>query len=185
MPAAFAQCPTDEPLTAPEAEGDPLYVVLCGLEPPGGGDPLPCPTPNAPSLVSGSTRAQGMTLTATVPASYGNAHAVWWKAEWLNDSGFLETLWTYRSVQGKPANGWAPGDSVTFGAPGLVEPLEPQITGTVNWQDDQGQWRSCSVNRTDSGEPGSMVGAFGKWGLSFHDKWYFLESLRAGDGATP
>ncbi|MDQ7008643.1 MAG: hypothetical protein Q9Q40_15585, partial [Acidobacteriota bacterium] len=147
VPNVIAQCPTDEPLTAPEAEGDPLYVQICGLEPPGGGDPLPCPAPSSPPMyVDQSATAQGMTLTATVPSGYGNAHAVWWKAEWLNESGFLETLWTYRSVQDKPADGWAPGSQVTFGAPGLVENAD--IRFSVTFEDANG-YKLCWSGRSD------------------------------------
>ena len=119
---AMALCPTDEPLSAPEAEGDPYYAELCGLNDPSGGVPLPCPTPLPPQLEAGSVRAQGFTVTATVGGAISSAHAVWWRVEQVDPAtGVPSELWTWRSVQGVPANGWPEGTVVRFGVPGLLE----------------------------------------------------------------
>jgi len=37
--------------------------------------------------------------------------------------------------------------------------------------------------RIGDGDPGNRKDILGKWGMSFHDKWYRLEWFKAGDGA--
>lgn len=120
--SAHALCPTQTPLTDLDAEGDPLYYnVICVFNPGGLEPPPPCPKPAAPTVLPSSVRSQGMTLQATVPNDIASAHAVWWTAEYLSDTGELVTLWIERSVQGIGSGGLVPGTNVEFGAPGLVE----------------------------------------------------------------
>ncbi|RMF75003.1 MAG: hypothetical protein D6738_04835 [Acidobacteria bacterium] len=118
----MALCPTDSPLTPAEAEGDPLYAQICGLDPGDGSPPLPCPAPAAPVLEAGSLRAQGFTVRATVDPFSEPAKAAWWLVEEVDpQSGVPTKLWEFRSVQGFPAGGHPQGTTVRFGVPGLKE----------------------------------------------------------------
>lgn len=116
----LALCNTSVPIPPELAENDPQYVELCGLVPEPGGAPIPCPAPNPPTLALDSERAQAMVVKANVPYSdIESASASWWEVWYKRPDGQLVKLWEYRSTEGIPPDGLAPGGAVTLRAPGL------------------------------------------------------------------
>lgn len=70
--------------------------------------------------------------------------------------------------------------------------MVPKIIGTVGWgncPDDKGIEDcefTCQVVRTDTDDPGGMVGINGRWGMGFHEMGYDVLIFEAGsDPATP
>jgi hypothetical protein len=66
----------------------------------------------------------------------------------------------------------------------------PKITATVAWGNcpagqgiDSCEF-ACRATRIDSGDPGNMAyppgGREDRWGMSFHDKTYFVSGFRTG-----
>lgn len=144
-----AQCPVQVPLSAPEAEGDPLYAVLCGLRPPGGQvvTPLPCPVPETVVVDRAWDRAQGMVLTArTFHPTGGRIFAIWWKAEVVYGTS-TQVLWTQRTTEGIPALGLPVGTTVRYGAPGLREGATHRFS--VAFEAANGS-KTCWAPSTDS-----------------------------------
>jgi len=65
----------------------------------------------------------------------------------------------------------------------------PVVTGRVFWDDGAGGWTTCvgdpfSRPPDDSDTGRAMADVRGRWGASFHEKFYLIDVFEAGDG-TP
>jgi hypothetical protein len=134
---ARAGCSVSDPIPYELAENNEYYAVLCGLGWGGGGSVDPCPRPTLPVADSSRDHAQGLVVSATVPANSPNAHAVWWDIAYEAGGGTFVPLWSHRSTDGIPAEGLAPGTTVTFGAPGLV--IDDTHFVRVSFEDENGE----------------------------------------------
>lgn len=132
--AAFAQCTTWPPPPA-GFENDPRYAEVCHLPP-----NVPCPAPAPPLVESGSIRAQGAIVTATIPDVGGRvASAVRWKSWYISPEGYQTDLYTHESTQDIPSGGLPANSTVRFGLPGLVEHRggddRNYVTVAIQWTD--------------------------------------------------